>query len=442
MVRALVFVALCANAAAAGARQPIKPLKDAIYDVTQFGATGDGRTDDRQAIQAASDAASRVRNAVVFFPPGQYLHTGTIDFSADTRVEGSGQTSVLIATTPGASAIRFADAGHCAIHQLKISSAAPARLQNDDAAALLFSNSHDCIASNLWIEGAAAAGVNVHASNDMVIDHIEVKGTKADGIHVVSGSHRVLVSNNTAYDTGDDSFSAAAYESQEQTDDVTFDNNVSVRSGARGVACIGAANCIITRNKIFGPAAHGIAVAWEKSYQTWHPRHARIEDNLIRDVITRGMNALLLDEAAGVQVGPNEIYDSTPVYLHSSTDVSVTGLRLYGSTGTALLARGCNHLSITGSTVRGARGSGIALDGVKGGEISGNSLIDVQMSGGPESGSIDVVNSTGLTGAHNTIERSDSWKGASYGPLRVLSSPKVTVSVDFVRDVASPRGSR
>jgi hypothetical protein len=347
-------------------------------------------------------------------------------------VRGEGAGSVLIAATPRASAIRFADAGNCAIQHLKISSAAPARLQNDEAAALLFKNSHDCRASDLWIEGAAAAGINVYASNDIVIDHIEVKGTRADGIHVVSGSHRVMVSNNTASDTGDDSFSAVAYESQEQTDTVTFANNVSTRSGARGVACIGAENCIIVRNKIYNPAAHGIAVAWEKSYQTWHPHHARIEDNLIRDVVAPGMNALLLDEAADVQVGPNEIYDSNPVYLHSSTDVSVKGMRLYGSTGTGLLARECRHLSVIGSTVGGARGPGIVLDNVREGEISGNTLAGVQKNGGPESGSIDVVNSSDLTGERNTLERAESSKGASYGPLRVLSSPRVRISVDSV----------
>jgi hypothetical protein len=420
-----------------GVWQHIDPLENAIFDVTQFGAAGDGRTDDRKAIQAASDSASRDRDAIVFFPPGKYLHKGVIDFRASTAVVGSGQGSVLISSTPNASAIRFADAGNCEIHQLKISSEAPARLQNDEAAAVLFTNSHDCVASNLWIEGAAAAGIIVHASNDIVIDHIEVKGTRADGIHVVSGSHRIVVSNNMAFDTGDDSFSAVAYENQEQTDDVVFDNNISMRSGARGVACIGANNCVITHNKIYGPAAHGIAVAWEKSYNTWHPHNARVEDNLIRDVVAPGMNALLVNEATGVQIGLNEVYNSTPIYIHSSSNISVKGMRLYGSIGAGLIARDCRKFSIMDTTVQGASGSGFLLDGIIGGEIAGNTLQDVQMNADPLSGSIDVVNSRDLVGARNSSQRSKSWKGASYGPLRVLSSSKVTISVDPVRDAVS-----
>jgi hypothetical protein len=424
-------------ACTAGVWQHIDPLEKAIFDVTQFGATGDGRTDDRRAIQAASDSASRARDAIVFFPPGKYVHNGVIDFRANTAVVGSGQVTVLISSTPDASAIRFADAGDCEIHQLKISSDAPARLQNDEAAAVLFRNSHDCVASNLWIEGAAAAGIIVHASNGIVLDHIEVKGTRADGIHVVSGSHRIVVSNNMAYDTGDDSFSAVAYESQEQTDGVVFDNNVSMRSRARGVACIGANNCVITHNKIYGPAAHGIAIAWEKSYETRRPHNARVEDNLIRDVVAPGMNALLLNEATDVQVGINEVYDSTPVYFHSSSNISVKGMRLYGSIGAGLIARDCRNLSILDTRVQGAGGSGFLLDGITGGEIAGNTLIDVQMNADTLSGSIDVVNSRHLVGERNTLQRSKSWKGASYGPLRVLSSLKITISVDVARDAVS-----
>src|SRR5207249_4196325 len=129
---ALVFVGLC-GAKVSGA---------SIYDVTQFGATGDGSTDDGQAIQAAADAASRNGGGIVFFPPGRYLHTALIDFHTNTTVQGSGAVSVLIASTPAASAIRFADAGNCSIRELKISSQASTRLQNDEASALLFSHSH------------------------------------------------------------------------------------------------------------------------------------------------------------------------------------------------------------------------------------------------------------------------------------------------------------
>jgi hypothetical protein len=406
-----------------------------IFDVRQFGAVGDGRTDDQQALQSAADAAGRTPGSILYIPEGTYRHSGVVDIHANTTLEGTGPDSVLLATTAAASAIRFADAGNCAIRRLKVSSPAPERLLNDEAAAVLFKNSHDCIASNLWIDGAAAAGINVHGSNDMVLDTIEVRNTRADGIHVVSGSQRVTVSNNIAYDTGDDSFSAVAYETQPQTANVTFDNDTSVRSKARGVTCIGADDCVITHNKIYSPAAHGVAVAWESSYHTWHPHYARIENNLIRDVITPGMNPLLLDEASDVDIGFNEIYDSNPVYLHASIDISIQNVRLIGAKGTALIARDCRQLSIKNTSVTGAQDSGFVLEGVAGGELTGNTLIDVQARGDAGKGSIDILNSRDLSGAGNKVQHSGSWKGASYGPLRILSSPTTAIGVEAVPDV-------
>jgi polygalacturonase len=408
------------------------PADVPTFDVKQFGAVGDGRTDDQQALQAASDAASRVPAAIVYIPRGVYLHSQVIDFSSNTTLEGTGPESVLLAATPAASAIRFADAGNCAIRKIKVSSPAPRRLLNDTAAAILLANSHNCTVSSVVVDGAAAAGINVHDSRDMLIDNVEVWNTRADGIHVVSGSKRITVSNNTAEDTGDDSFSAVAYDTDEQTEFVTFANNVSVRSKARGVTCIGADDCVIRGNKIYEPAAHGIAVAWESSYHTWHPHRSHVENNLIRDVLTPGMNPLLIDEASDVEAAFNRIEHSNPVYLHGSTNVAFHDMQLENSSGTALIARDCTQLSITSTSVKGARDSGFVLENIIGGELARNNLIDVQSQGDSALGAIDIRNSRDLSGSGNRVQHSETWNGATHGPLRVIASSRVEIAVEPV----------
>src|ERR1700723_491940 len=50
-------------------------------EVTAYGATGDGVTDDTAAIQAATNAAASAKGSTVFFAPGNYLITSPITYT-------------------------------------------------------------------------------------------------------------------------------------------------------------------------------------------------------------------------------------------------------------------------------------------------------------------------------------------------------------------------
>ena len=62
--------------------------------VSDFGAIGDGTTDDRGALQDLFDAVQDAGGSKVYFPPGEYLVTGTVQVG-DVEIDGRNATLVV-----------------------------------------------------------------------------------------------------------------------------------------------------------------------------------------------------------------------------------------------------------------------------------------------------------------------------------------------------------
>ena len=78
--------------------------KAVYFAAPEFGAHGDGTSDDSAAVQAAIDKAEKNREGIVFVAPGRYRLTRTVYVWPGVRVFGYGATRpvfVLAANTPG-----------------------------------------------------------------------------------------------------------------------------------------------------------------------------------------------------------------------------------------------------------------------------------------------------------------------------------------------------
>ncbi len=316
-----------------------------------------------------------------------------------TGETGGGVT--LKAGNPQYQALEFVNAANSVVRDIRIQGAAGSRRQNDESAAILFVNSNHCTVERVTIEGSASAGVLMHGSYDMRVMNNDIRNTMADGVHAVAGSHDILIANNTAFNTGDDSFAAVAYAKDPQTSDITIRDNTSTNSRARGAACIGAKNCIITGNHVVNPRAHGIVVAYEQSYNTHHPSGATVEGNTVEGVSSPGMNSILVDSASDINLGPNRVGSGNSVFIHDSKGVRVTGLDVKDAKGPGILIRESRDVTLRHNHVARSSGSGIVLDRVTGGDVSNNTLEDVNATGDPQSGDIDVIKSPSLTGDGN-----------------------------------------
>ncbi|MGG1514123.1 stalk domain-containing protein [Paenibacillus oryzisoli] len=176
----------------------LNPLGIVAFNVKQFGAKGDGLTNDTQAIQTALQQVS-IKNSTLFLPSGTYLIDATqkLTVSSNTKIFGEGATTVLKAKSDEefGSNLLTISGDYIEISHLT--------LDGDQRAiniVLVDSNSSNIIVSNCVIENASqssdpsrddynevVSGVTIYGNTtDITIDHTEIKNMKA--IHENQGS--------------------------------------------------------------------------------------------------------------------------------------------------------------------------------------------------------------------------------------------------------------
>lgn len=125
-----------------------------VINVKQYGAVGDGITDDTNSIKSAVEACENLNIRALYFPPGTYVVSDTISFVGTNTIAlpnefiqsfnifGSGpQSTFIIADINSMPAFWFKGASHSRISDLWIA--------NSSGDALRFSNSHRSYVSNI-----------------------------------------------------------------------------------------------------------------------------------------------------------------------------------------------------------------------------------------------------------------------------------------------------
>ena len=157
-------------------------LKGGIYDVVDYGATGDGTTDDTAAIQAAIDAAATAGGGIVYIPPSStpYMVTSSLNIAGDNiTIEGGGWGSVIKAANS---------------------------FDNSSGGQVFYTNGYDnLVFREFKIDGnranlsdLTAIGINVHQSTNVLIDHVAVVDSSYDGFYIgysTTPSENVIIRN-------------------------------------------------------------------------------------------------------------------------------------------------------------------------------------------------------------------------------------------------------
>lgn len=282
----LTAVCLTAVGLAAPAQSVVGPAVDragaahrAATTVTpeEFGAGGDGVADDTRAVQEALDSV--VSGGVVRFAPGQvYRHTDVLVADvAGSRLTGSG---VLLATNEERSAVWITADDVVVDGGLTFRMGATTKRWDAwEQMKLRLAYVDGVVLRNITIDGAAAAGVFINGSSDLLLVDVSVSNTRADGIHMTGGSHDGILRRPVTSGTGDDGIAVVSSEAQGAiTRGITVRSPVvAATTWGRGLSVVGGEDIVFRNITVDGSDAAAVYIACEGApYYTYGTRRVSV----------------------------------------------------------------------------------------------------------------------------------------------------------------------
>jgi hypothetical protein len=249
----------------------ISAISTRVYDVKeQYGAKGDGATNDTTAIDAA--AAAMTGGGTLYLPPGTYVYTGAqLDLLSNVHMMGAGiGVSVLKITSNNTTTnrrVRVLSKTNVQISDMTIQeTGVSARAGNYGLITL--ETSTRCLIESVEMIGSSGTGFMALANCQyFTVRGCIVRDGWADGIHVQRGSRNFAIANNLLTNNGDDDIALNSHGSAiygHVRDGVVIGNrcgeqNATLNLGS-GIVVLGAIGVVVANNIIRVPRAGGIAL--------------------------------------------------------------------------------------------------------------------------------------------------------------------------------------
>ncbi|MGV9313690.1 right-handed parallel beta-helix repeat-containing protein [Streptomyces sp. NPDC003691] len=366
-----------------------------VFNVRDYGATGNGTTIDTAAMQSAFDAARQAGGGTVVIPAGTYAVDNFLVVFGNTVISAYGAT------------IRSHSTGTGLLRNFLPGDSFPAYA----------GNSGITVEGGVWDGNAAHAGVGtvtgltnvmafIHARDitvrDAVIRNISsahgIEFNAIDGGRILNSRFEGFKDNSTAQDRG---FSEA----------VQLD---IARSGSSSIPAFDLTTCrnILIQGCYFGPSDRlgpaGRAIGGHTSENDRGYENIQIIGCRIEGAVQEGIrafcwrNAVIADNvitgtpqtAILIAVSSPERTDSHSIVIKGNviTDCHVSGIRLTGNTINRI--RG---VVVSGNTLKNTTGNGIHIADAPGANVGGNHILGTTSTG------IYAVDSDGVSVNGNTI---------------------------------------
>jgi pectate lyase-like protein/parallel beta helix pectate lyase-like protein len=464
----LCWIVLCLLVAAAptSLAQPAGPdsLQSGWYDITRYGARGDGIADDTAAINAAVRALPP-SGGILYIPPGSFRIGRTVVLRHGVSLRGAGMGISTLRQADGAnlsSIVTYPASSFVTVSDLTFDGNKAKNTTRTDGL-LNFDNSSDVIVRNCEFKDAVGhptvgvalrfAGVNrrILIDGNYVHDAGALGSTPSDAIYVGGSSVRIV--NNLVVGASDTGlvYEAVSISPGAPSDHAVIANNI-IRNTPQGIAVDAAiadssgATTVVNGNTIEDiKAVNGASIFVFKGSRGRSQVAVSVLGNVIRNS-TDG-HGIFLDGVSDVTVNGN-------VLNNMSLQKAKHGITVLRS----------NLVSIIGNTIRGVGGNGISLQGTTNITVTGNVIADVNMAGvggvgidvrdvpGVRSDSVVVVGNAvsgvkhqhGLQladGATNLLALGNALGGAG-GSINQATTGRVKLDLNLDSSARTPDASR
>ncbi len=263
----------------------------AALNVKNYGAKGDGRTDDTVAIQAALKDAKGRADPIVYFPAGVYRYS-KVPIVDSVHVQGAGPSSTIFEfTNNNRSSWRLTgDSPEIQNVSIRAASAPTRRSTIAETAGLDVTEARHFMIDKVNISGPASAGILVRNSGGNSTSSARITGcvvtkTLADGIHMTGGSSYITVDGNRVTNTGDDFIAVVSYRDNGVfTHNIKISNNVvNDQSWGRGITVVGGSDVVIDRNTIRRASGAGVFITSDEYYDTFGVFRVDVTNNVVSE---------------------------------------------------------------------------------------------------------------------------------------------------------------
>jgi parallel beta-helix repeat protein len=169
------------------------------YDVTLYGALGDGVADDAPEIQAAINAASAAGGGTLYFPPGRYNLNSPLAWASSVNARGAGnRVSILQVTNPNNDCINGTDISDVTLDALQLSG--PGRGFGTGVRFTRFAapTTSNITLRDVLIQSFGGDGVFLHELSSSTLHRVRVRTCGGVGFHLQAPQDTVLGGASTS----------------------------------------------------------------------------------------------------------------------------------------------------------------------------------------------------------------------------------------------------